>query len=461
MILQCENCLRRYSVAEEMVRGKAIKLRCKGCQHIISLAATPRGEASQQASGSQRRAAAAPKKDAGVPWDGLSAVTRSTEGGPPWFAMVKGRQSGPIPSKDLQSGVKAGEIGRRTYVWREGMTDWKRVEELPELSWIFEPAGGGTASAVGEAANHLRESFADSKDAAVVQERPLPALKLSPELLTAPEVPPEQEQSPLRSSKGSDSSSLAPPGEETRYFIAEAGMNRRNPPWKIAAFAAALIAIPAAVLYLLAAFKVGPLVVTRIDASGHEIKESVFSSDGVSGLRDLLSGRKQSAKPTASTESRPRAGAKAPAATTKAVDAAPSPPKRPAADSPDLQALYADSSHVDVGPSLRKQQEKKEESAGSLAPADVAKVVAQTQPAFQFCIEQEMKKNPSFQGGKIFINAVVGSSGTVKQAAISRPDIDSSSLGDCLKAKARRMIFASFSGDDTEVQIPLILTTSL
>ncbi len=72
-----------------------------------------------------------------------------------------------------------------------------------------------------------------------------------------------------------------------------------------------------------------------------------------------------------------------------------------------------------------------------------------------------MKRNPSFRGGKIFINALVGSSGTVKQAAISRPDIDSSSLGQCLKSKARRMVFAAFAGDDTEVQIPLILTTSL
>jgi len=45
--------------------------------------------------------------------------------------------------------------------------------------------------------------------------------------------------------------------------------------------------------------------------------------------------------------------------------------------------------------------------------------------------------------------------------AISRPDIDGSSLGEYLKGKARRMSFAAYSGDDTEVQIPLILTTSL
>jgi predicted Zn finger-like uncharacterized protein len=447
LILQCEKCLRRYSVAEEMVRGKAVKLRCKGCQHIISVPRAPRGGAPRRSSNSQRRASAAPKQNAGVPWDGLSAVTRPTESGALWFAMVKGRQSGPLQSKELPPRVSTGEIGRRTYVWREGMTDWKRAEDLPELSWIFEPDGGGAASAGAEAANHLRESFEESKE--VVQERPLPGLRLSPELLAAaPEVAAEQES---RRSTASQ-----PAGEATRYFIAEAGMNRRNPPWKIAAFAAGLTAIPAALLYLLAAFKVGPLVVTRVDTSGHEVKESIFSSDGVSRLRDLLAGRKQTRKLTTS-----RVAAKSPGPTTKAAGAAPANAKSPPAGSADLKALYADSSHVDVGPTLRRQQGKEKDNAGGLAPADVAKVVAQSQPAFQFCIEQEMKKNPSFNGGKIFINAVVGSSGTVKQAAISRPDIDASSLGDCLKGKARRMVFASFSGDDTEVQIPLILTTSL
>ena len=195
-------------------------------------------------------------------------------------------------------------------------------------------------------------------------------------------------------------------------------------------------------------------MVTRVDASGHEIKESVFSSQG-SRLRDLLSGRRQTGKPAPSNRA-----SRVPSVS-KPAEAAPA-PSRPAAASPELRAFYGDTSHVDVGPALRKSEEKRsEESSGGLAQADVAKVVAQSQPAFQFCIEQEMKKNPSFKGGKIFINAVVGRSGTVKQASISRPDIDASSLGDCLKAKARRMVFAAFSGDDTELQIPLILTTAL
>ena len=158
----------------------------------------------------------------------------------------------------------------------------------------------------------------------------------------------------------------------------------------------------------------------------------------------------RAARPAAKPVPAPVKGSEAPSAATQ----------RPGSAA-DLRSLYADGTKADVGPTVRNQRERPEESGSGLAPTEVAKVVAQTQPAFQFCIEQEMKKNPSFKGGKIFINAVVGGSGAVKQVAISRPDIDGSSLGECLKGKARRMIFAAYSGADTEVQIPLILTTSL
>ena len=39
-----------------------------------------------------------------------------------------------------------------------------------------------------------------------------------------------------------------------------------------------------------------------------------------------------------------------------------------------------------------------------------------------------------------------------------RQDIAGSSMGNCLKVRARRMVFPAFSGDDVEVEIPLVLT---
>jgi hypothetical protein len=87
--------------------------------------------------------------------------------------------------------------------------------------------------------------------------------------------------------------------------------------------------------------------------------------------------------------------------------------------------------------------------------------VGQTQRAFQSCIEQQLRKNPGFRGGKVSLVATVGSSGTVKQVTLDRHDLEGSDLGTCLKSQARRMVFSAFSGDDVDVEIPLVLTTTL
>ncbi|MHB8875422.1 MAG: AgmX/PglI C-terminal domain-containing protein, partial [Myxococcaceae bacterium] len=140
------------------------------------------------------------------------------------------------------------------------------------------------------------------------------------------------------------------------------------------------------------------------------------------------------------------------------------PPPSNAPTREQLALLYGDPQKADKGPRVRKDTEVKQTdtSTGGLAAEAVAKVVGQYQPAFQQCIEQELRKNPGFRGGKIDIVTTVASSGIVKRAEIDRKDIDLSDLGGCLKGRAKRMQFPSFAGDEeTEVHIPLILSATL
>jgi len=436
-----------------MLRGRGVKLRCKSCQHVMTVQAT----------------GAAPKAES-PPWDVSGRLAGTPPVPAPWFAMVKGKQVGPLAPADLSAKFRAGEASERTFLWREGMTDWKRAGDLAEVAALLPQAASPAPDPPLTAKPPIEEQstglswlnsrtdfFGEPENRPLqVASRPLPELKLPGAVGAAQERAAARDEAVDIAAVPSSASgtACAPPGEATRYFIAEAGMNQRNPPWKIAGFAASLVAVPAAVLYLLSLLKVGPLVVTRVDAAGHQVKESVFSPGGVSGIGDLLLGRSR-----APTENKPPSARTSPA---RAVAKAPDPPPAPKPDSsPDLVAFYGDSSHRDVGPVARPGEKKSESTEGGLAEAEVAKVVAQMQPAFQFCIEQEMKKNPAFKGGKIFIHATVGSSGTVKQAAIDRADVDASGLGECLKGKARRMIFSAFAGEDAELQIPLILTRSL
>lgn len=50
-----------------------------------------------------------------------------------YFLDEKHEQCGPISTDALFREMLGGKINDRTYVWEEEMTDWKRIQEIPEL----------------------------------------------------------------------------------------------------------------------------------------------------------------------------------------------------------------------------------------------------------------------------------------------------------------------------------------
>ncbi len=98
-------------------------------------------------------------------------------------------------------------------------------------------------------------------------------------------------------------------------------------------------------------------------------------------------------------------------------------------------------------------------SAPSRNPAEVWRTVKRHQPAFQRCIDRELKRNPEFKGGKVQLLASLASSGKVTRARIDPVDVDRSEVGRCLKDRARRMVFSKSKGrEETDVEIPLVLS---
>src|SRR5437763_13429422 len=65
MKIVCDNCATKYSIADEKVRGKVFKIRCKKCSHIIVV----RGGADGNVEAS-RDAAPAASAGGGFPGDG-------------------------------------------------------------------------------------------------------------------------------------------------------------------------------------------------------------------------------------------------------------------------------------------------------------------------------------------------------------------------------------------------------
>src|SRR5262249_27391759 len=108
MKIVCDSCGTKYSIADEKVRGKVFKIRCKKCSHIIVVRGTN---------------------------EAASAPAAAADGG--WHLVVDGEQVGPIPESEIRGKVERGEITGETYVWKEGFADWLKLSAVPDFAELF------------------------------------------------------------------------------------------------------------------------------------------------------------------------------------------------------------------------------------------------------------------------------------------------------------------------------------
>lgn len=172
MNFTCNNCQKRYSIADEKVRGKTVKVRCKNCQNVISVEGPqlPLEESTRVVSladverlRAQERSlvepdsvppaasvpapvasapplARAPAAALQTPWDDeptRAAPLRAPAS--PWFVMVRNKQEGPLDEGGLRELAASGAVSGRSFFWQQGMADWKRGSDIPELAGLFAP----------------------------------------------------------------------------------------------------------------------------------------------------------------------------------------------------------------------------------------------------------------------------------------------------------------------------------
>ena len=141
----CNKCQRRYSIADDKVRGKTVKVRCKNCQNVISVEGPPAElEEStrvvsladverlreQDRSLAEEDASVAQASSAVGAWE--EEPTRAmpaAESAAAWFVMIKSKQEGPLDEPALRSLVADGSVTGRSYFWQQGMADWKRGQD--------------------------------------------------------------------------------------------------------------------------------------------------------------------------------------------------------------------------------------------------------------------------------------------------------------------------------------------
>src|SRR5580692_841017 len=142
----CDRCQTKYSIADEKVRGKILKVRCKSCTNIITVrdeaaaAASPRRPSAPASPvGGRPPTPAVPRAPLAVPAAPPPVERRAAprpepaDDGVSWYMALDGNRTGPFSRKQLID--KIAPLGKDAdlHVWNEKLGSWKPPTEVPAL----------------------------------------------------------------------------------------------------------------------------------------------------------------------------------------------------------------------------------------------------------------------------------------------------------------------------------------
>lgn len=154
MRFACDRCKTRYSIADERVRGKILKIRCKACANVITVkegmeepgeGARITGEVPRVGGESERvhrPTTMAPQSTVGSggvapPAPALTAAFTSALSAPApsqledeWYLSRDGDQQGPFGLRAAQAWVAQQPYDAELYCWCEGFDDWLPVDRI-------------------------------------------------------------------------------------------------------------------------------------------------------------------------------------------------------------------------------------------------------------------------------------------------------------------------------------------
>jgi TonB family protein len=156
MKIVCDACGAKYAIADEKVRGKVFKIRCKKCSNVIVVRGlSGEGDAADEQLSQQETRTFGYDEQEG-------AEAASSEG--VWHLVIDQDQIGPITDEEVRERFARGEVDRDTYAWREGFGDWMPLAAID----VFADLGSGHASGrvAGASAGSAESPAADPFSAA-------------------------------------------------------------------------------------------------------------------------------------------------------------------------------------------------------------------------------------------------------------------------------------------------------
>jgi predicted Zn finger-like uncharacterized protein len=121
MKITCQACAAKYTIADEKVLGKVVKIRCKKCGATIVV--NGNDPAAMAGGGGSGAAQAAPAYD----------YAQQGAGGEPWTVNVADGDQRTMTDQEVADAYHAGVVSDETFCWKDGMTDWLPLREIEPL----------------------------------------------------------------------------------------------------------------------------------------------------------------------------------------------------------------------------------------------------------------------------------------------------------------------------------------
>ncbi|MBW2461307.1 MAG: zinc-ribbon domain-containing protein [Deltaproteobacteria bacterium] len=155
----CGNCKAKYKIADDKVSGRALRMKCRRCQHDIIIRREEEAPSAAAAAGGARGGAARPKaphasqaKRGDRRGSALGAEFRRSVSSPGakstppptpappedlWHVAINDVPVGPIKREEVDKKIQTGAVNGESLCWREGYDDWRPLSEVAELASLL------------------------------------------------------------------------------------------------------------------------------------------------------------------------------------------------------------------------------------------------------------------------------------------------------------------------------------
>jgi predicted Zn finger-like uncharacterized protein len=147
MNVACTACPAKYAVSDEKVRGKRARITCKHCGAHILVDGTLLGKVapSLEPKAGARSPRVVRNTLVFLPGPSAPEPERSVPPAASWLVAFSEQRQEQATTDEFVELYAKGSVDAETYVWREGMTDWKTCFEIPELSAALHASGHSPA----------------------------------------------------------------------------------------------------------------------------------------------------------------------------------------------------------------------------------------------------------------------------------------------------------------------------